>query len=349
MPSTRRKTGLFGWVQRIALALGVMVVLTIAIGAAYEAWVRSTLPARFPAPGRLVDVGGGRRIHIDCRGVGSPTVVLQSGLDANGSLAWSRVREPITAVTRTCAYDRAGIMWSDPAAGPHGARLATSDLHAALAAAGERAPLVLVGHSLGGPLIMDYVHRYPADVAGVVLVDASHPDQVRRFRAAGLPYALPATGPLKLLAALSWTGWTRLPVGGALANLPPAAARAGAAWQFRSMGAALAELDALEIILAQGGTLRSLGPRPFGARPLVVLTAMKPATAATLKSQKLTAAQGALMQATWKSMQDDEASWSTRSRHVIAPDSTHYIQLDRPDLVVAAVTDVVGQVRSGVH
>ena len=71
-----------------------------------------------PAPGKLVEVEDGRRIQIDCRGEGSPTVVFQSGGDLMGALGWQPVMERVSAKTRACAYSRAGILWSDPARGP---------------------------------------------------------------------------------------------------------------------------------------------------------------------------------------------------------------------------------------
>ena len=169
----RRRAGVWRWIGRGALAVLLLVVLVIAGGAGYEQWARSTARTRFPPPGKLVDVGGGRRIHLDCQGQGAPTVVLISGLDNNGALAWSAVRDRISPFARVCAYDRAGIMYSDPAPAAHDARLSTADLHAALKGAGETGPFVMVGHSLGGPYIDDYLHSYPADVAGVVFVDAS--------------------------------------------------------------------------------------------------------------------------------------------------------------------------------
>jgi len=111
----------------------------------------------FPLQGKLVDIGG-RRIQLDCRGTGSPIVIFESGLDINGSLSWSAVHDEIAKTTRACAYSRAGIMWSDPKDGPQNAKTIAEDLHAALAAAGEKPPFVLVGHSLGGPYIMTYTN-----------------------------------------------------------------------------------------------------------------------------------------------------------------------------------------------
>ena len=329
------------WAGRIALGVLALVLVALAGGAGFEAFARQQARTTFKPPGRLVDIGGGRKIHVDCRGQGAPTVILESGLDSGGSLAWSKIHDRIAAGTRTCAYDRAGIMWSDPGPAPRDAEAVSDDLHATLNAIGEKAPVVLVGHSLGGPFVMSFTRKHGDQVAGVVFVDASHPDQVARMKAAGVNYPEPPAV-LKALAALTWTGWTRIPSDeGAVANMPPAAAAASKAHMATSLPGAMKELDSVDASFAQGGRLRSLGDRP-----LVVLTALKPLPAEALAQLNMTRADAGRMQAAWKALHADEASWSSRSRHQLVPDASHYIQYDRPDVVVAAVEEVVADVRA---
>src|SRR5262245_49846569 len=164
------------WAKRIGIGIGALVVLATLFGAAAEAVMRARAGRQYPALGRLVDIGG-RRIQLDCRGSGSPTVVLESGLDTYGSLSWALVHDSIATTSRTCAYSRAGIMWSDAPAGALDSKTVAEDLHSALTKAGERAPFVVVGHSLGGPYALILTGLYPAEVAGLVFVDASHPNQ----------------------------------------------------------------------------------------------------------------------------------------------------------------------------
>ena len=142
----------------------------------------------------LVDIGG-RRLHVSCTGTGSPTVVLEAGL-GDSSETWKAVRPAVAGFTRVCAYDRAGKGTSDPDPRPEfrTSRVIVDDLSRLLRAAPVSGPYVLVGHSLGGAHIRLYASRFPKDVVGMVLVDASHEDQIARFTATGSPLPLPVAG-----------------------------------------------------------------------------------------------------------------------------------------------------------
>lgn len=330
------------WLRRLVLGIAGLLVLAVLVGAGYETAGRRRARQDFPPAGRLVDIGG-RRMQIDCRGSGAPTVVFESGLDIFGSLAWSAVHDSVAHTTRACAYSRAGVMWSERAPGRRAATEVADDLHATLVAAGERAPYVMVAHSLGGPFVMTYTRKHGGDVAGLVFVDASHPDQVSRLRAAGMTSVADAMRPLRLVALFAPLGIPRLIAGrdSGMPNEPPAAVRAAAAYMPLSLPAALAEADAIDTSFAEAGSLRTLGDRP-----LVVLTAMAPMSAEERAAMKMTPAQARQAQDVWKSLQDEEASWSSHSRHQLVPDSHHYIQFERPDIVIAAVREVVDTVRA---
>jgi pimeloyl-ACP methyl ester carboxylesterase len=329
------------WAKRIAVVIGGLIAVLILAGVGYEQFMRWRAAGEFPVQGRLLDIGG-RRMQIDCRGNGTPTVVFEAGLDTMGSLSWSAVHDAIAATTRACAYSRAGVMWSEPRTGKFEAEGEARDLHALLTAAGERVPLVMVGHSLGGPYIMDFTRLYPQEVAGLVFVDASHPDQIERMNQAVGKKLEGGETLFKVASALSWTGIPRL-IAAHTENrtIPPRAKRAEDAYLSRSLAAALQELQSLGATLATAGQLRQLGDRP-----IVVLTATKPLPSDALKSLKLTDEQGLRIRTVWTAMHDDEASWSHHSRHELVPDASHYIQFDRPDVVIAAVREVVGEVRS---
>ena len=332
------------WPKRIALGVVAVIALTALAGAGFEGFSRAAAAKSFTAPGRLVNVGSGRRLQLDCRGLGSPVVIFESGLDTLGSLSWTRVHNEVAKTTRACAYSRAGIMWSDRATGAFDARREAGDLHKALATAGEKPPYVMVGHSLGGPYVLTYTGQYGSDVAGVVFVDASHPDQVSRLHNVIGRDLNEGAGLIKAADSLAWSGAVRLfaPKGSVTPDhAPPHTTLVATAWQPQSVHAAVRESDSLSETLAIAGQYRRLGDRP-----LVVLTRTATAPPEALKAMKLSADQGRRLDAEWRAMQDDEATWSSRSRHRVVPDASHYIQFDQPQFVIAAVRDVVGQVRA---
>ena len=187
---------------------------------------------------------------------------------------------------------------------------------------------------------MVFTKRYDSEVAGLVFVDASHPEQVQRFKEVLGRTLEPPVGMIRAAATLAWTGIVRIAVrGGATDKV----GQTTAAYAPTSLGPMLEEMDAIDSTMAEAGTFRQLGHRP-----LVVLTAMAPTDTNQLKQMKMSREESVKFQAAWKTMHDDEASWSTQSEHIIVPDATHYIQYDRPDIVIAAVRKVVGLVRNPV-
>ena len=130
-------------------------------------------------PGRLVGIGAGRSLFLECVGSGTPTVVLEAGFGGD-SFSWQEVQRRLGRTTRTCAYDRAGLGNSVALPGVHDARNEISDLQRLLQSAHLDPPYVLVGHSYGGLLVRLFARAHPAEVGGAVLVDAMGRDQTRR-------------------------------------------------------------------------------------------------------------------------------------------------------------------------
>src|SRR5215213_6497631 len=165
--------------RRIGMALLGLIVVLLALavlGAIYQAIATELAERAYPPPGEMVDVGG-YSLHINCTGQGSPTVILDAG-SGLFSAQWVRVQQEVSDTTRVCAYDRAGMGWSEMGPDPRDAKQITSELHNLLKGAGIKGPYVLVGHSFGGMYMQTYANRYPDEVAGVALVDSStDPDQ----------------------------------------------------------------------------------------------------------------------------------------------------------------------------
>ena len=170
----------------------------------------------YPPPGQMVDVGG-YRLHINCTGSGSPTVVIESGW-GDSSASWGWVQPEVAKTTRICTYDRAGMGWSEASPEPRTAREFAKELHTLLAKANEPGPYVLVGHSMGGYTVRVYAHDYPEEVAGLVLID---PQDLSTSDAA-TPKPAPKPGGTSLPALLARIGLVRLLAGplGSIENLP---------------------------------------------------------------------------------------------------------------------------------
>jgi pimeloyl-ACP methyl ester carboxylesterase len=327
-------------IRQVAAALAALSLLAALGGALREPGVRRRAVAQFPMRGRLVDVGGGRRIQIDCRGQGTPTIVLEAGLDPYGALGWAPVHDSLAAITRTCAYSRAGILWSDPAPGRFRVARAAADLHQALLAAGERAPLVMVGHSIGAPYVMTFAARYPADVAALAFIDGSHPAQVARLTAAR---AYPGAPVLALVQVASRLG-PPLAAVGALRLVPHFAglsrwpAELAQRYQAIAPGSVAAMLrEARETAATLAAVARDTA---LGDRPLLVMTALRPRQGAPagFEARRLHA---------WGALHDDATRWSSRGRQVRVRDAGHYIHHDQPGLVTRELARRVAEIRRG--
>lgn len=295
-----------------------------ALGCSYQTVQSSLDHSTDEMPGRAYDIGG-RRLHLNCTGAGSPTVVLQNGLGET-SAHWAWITRTVAADTRVCAYDRAGQGWSDDAAAPQNALAIAADLHTLLERANEPGPYVLVGHSTGGPYMMTYAAQYPKDVAGLVLVDATSP---RAF--AELPDFSGTNATMRRLfgpaSSLSRLGLAQLFGAGAGAGLPaPAADQVDAfATSTRNIRGQLEELSTLAESLSQSGKLTDLA-----GKPLAVVTA------------------GEGQQAGWAAAQDRLATLSTNKVHRVVPATHGSLLLDETDSAhtVRAIADVVRSIRT---
>src|ERR687894_428130 len=323
--------------RRIGRALLVLVVafLVLAVaGAIYQAIATELAERAYPPPGEMVDVGG-HSLHINCAGRGRPAVVLDAG-SGGFSAQWVRVQQQVSVTTRVCAYDRAGMGWSEMGPEPRGAERITGELHALLKGAGIEGPYVLVGHSFGGLYARTYAARYPDEAAGVVLVDSSSPKQAGHqpaTRDSDEPQKrAPAVVPR--LARLGVSLLARLGVVRLLSELDPASPELPP--QQRAQIDALTpstrqwSTSALEF-LAPTQTLRPGSPGSLGNKPLAVVTAPKQAEPG------------------WLKLQDKLATLSPNSIHRVVKGATHTSLLyDRSDAQAssAAIVDVVAAVRN---
>lgn len=180
-----------GWrLLRLVGAVGVGLALGFSLSVlqsgGWEGWLgrRGIVPG-YGDSGRAIPALEGRHLYVDCRGSGSPTVVLEAGIGSDAR-SWGTVFPALAGTTRTCTYSRVN-RWGSDARDTHTVAEATDDLRAALASAGERPPFVLVGHSLGDVYVRVFAGLHPGEVAGLVLVDPFGPDRFRRLIALAPP------------------------------------------------------------------------------------------------------------------------------------------------------------------
>jgi pimeloyl-ACP methyl ester carboxylesterase len=289
-------------------------------------------------------------LNLDCSGEGSPTIILESGL-GGPALEWARVQPEAAKFAHVCSYDRAGYGWSQPGPQPRTVSQNAKELKMLLDAGGEEGPYVLVGHSLGGFIVRAFTHLYPAPVAGLVLVDASHEDEEDRINGL-LPDEIKAKEkqndewnaklnrvltPLRIYlgiqrfeVAMGWAGRLVLPLElrrellylQQRPNERNAVASESASWS-----------ENVTEVRAAGD---------FGDRPLIVLTAGKPYPVDPLLTKEQMERQNNL----WiHVLSVQEAHLSTRGKQIIVSDSTHMIPYDRPDAVIAAIHEVWSEVQ----
>ena len=326
-------------VEQVVLSIVILVALAIAGYTAFNAIAVHSFWARNPAPGKLVDVDG-YRMYIDCAGSGSPTLILEAG-GQNDSTIWNGVQPALSKTTRVCSYDRAGFGWSDTRPTPRDADHIAAELHRLLLRAGIAGPIVLMGHSIGGIYIRDYVIHYPADVAGLVFVDSSTPFQdknpafIRAAQAGGnSSFATPAW----LFNVALIVGVPRL-LGMCKGEPGPEATlnklRAEDICRLRT--AAFSEVEDENFHLSSQQTLSSSS---FGTFPILIIS-HDPAKSLPAKPSEADLDR----QNAWGQMQDDLKNLSTRSRRIIAKNSSHHVMLDRPDLIEKEVPAFIEQIR----
>jgi pimeloyl-ACP methyl ester carboxylesterase len=334
--------------EALLIVAAILVLLPLA-GFFYQKLGAVADFRRHPSPGRLVDVGG-HRLHLLDSGAGHPTVLFESGLPGS-VLSWFHVQQELARLVRVVSYDRAGLGWSDAGPEPRTAGRIVDELHRLLELANVPPPYILVGHSFGGLTTRLFASRFPDEVAGLVLVDPVGPEEwsplserERRRLAGGAKLCRRA-------ALLARFGVTRL-VG--------LLVRAGAHRLAR-----FAVLFISNGVLADSGsTIGPLAKLPAEQRSIVGMFWMQPKFYAAMAGQVESLPESASQVARAADTLDPKpvivisaanteparlaeqiatARLSSCGKHLVARKSSHWVQLDEPELVIGAVLGVIAE------
>ena len=255
-----------------------------------------------------LDVGG-RKMHVLCVGptdTGKPTVIFESGLGGDAG-QWSDVIHELNGSTRVCAYDRAGVGNSEPAAVGRTTEDQVADLRGLLAVAKVPPPYILVGYSLGGWNVMVHADAHPTDVVGAVMVDVRPPATSQE----------------------------------SLKVLPPASAtESEAIKEAREDSTTFASDPTLnpEGLRIGDSAAQALATKGFGAKPLIVLAAAD----TSVVTEGFEPALAAKLDKIWWDLQGELASRSTKGRLVKVENATHEMPFERPDVVADAINEILG-------
>lgn len=296
------------------------LLLTLSVvGFVFQSYSSYVDMQRFPPEGSLVDIGG-YRLHAQVFGKGNTTIILDAGM-GDSLLAWSKVIPDISGVAKVFAYDRAGLGWSEKSPLPRSSLQVVEELYLLLEKSNIKGPFILVGHSFGGLNMQLFAKKYPDDVAGLVLVDSAHENEMDK---------IPKTNSLgkMIIKAGMWAapiGIPRLYL--SLNNPAEQAVKSTVKHQYTSIDESAMFADSMAILKET--------KRGFGKLPLTVIARNHPS--AILEQKKNTS----LRNLEWAKLQEDLVQRSLNSTLIFSESKQHSIHRSQPRIVIEAIKQMV--------
>lgn len=307
-----------GHCTRRAIALGALAMLVCASVSAVEDAPPLDFSFTQQPPGRLVMIDG-FRLHVDCQGDGPVTVLFEAGLGGS-SLEWKPIQRVLSERSRACLYDRGGYGWSDRSPFRRDARQLAIEADQLLAALNVDGALILVGHSFGGFIIRLLAQRRADSIAGMVLVDASHEDQLRKLE--------------------KISGMSMMPRDASFVVSPVAIPQALPSTIQRQIAAFSRMRKTYSALHAEMRYFRQSAEQVRQARELMTFPVVVLRRGTDLYAHDK---QGAQKTAAWEELQQDLARISTSGRVLVAERSGHHVHADQPELVVDAIGSLLDE------
>ena len=311
-------------------SLVIASVAIFAVPALSNLIVNAVLRARYPVPGAFYSVNG-RPIHMYCTGRGFPTVVLDAG-GGNDWLIWQKVQPAVAKTQRVCSYDRAGTGWSEIQPGVQDAKNIAIELHQLLKQAGEKEPFVLAAASVAGFYARQYADDFPTEVAALVLVDSSTPEQIAEIP--GSEYSPQLINKKHREVRLEWwkevSGWALLR-GICEPEIEPGLEEYRNVARSEVCRPAYAMSWRGEADQFWNSASEAARARCCNDLPLLIISQ---------DPDNSRSSQPALIRPIWNSLQERLKTLSPRSRRIIARGSGHAVMIDRPDVVIRGIQQI---------
>lgn len=285
-----------------------------------------SLSFAYKPPGKMVDIGT-HKMHLNCQGRYSPTIIIDSGL-GGFSLEWVTLQKQLSKYNRVCTYDRSGYGWSEESPNPRTSKEIAKELYALLMADNVPGPYVMVGHSFGGYNIRYFSSQHPNLISGLVFVDASHPEQYKRMPQKKNDLVI-ETDPQRRVAQVQMARPS-------LSKNYPEDTKNAAYYLLSMFKSKKTQLLELEQFITSAKQVLQHNYLPDV--PVTVITRGKrvwPMNSFGDKSEKV-----------WQELQDELAELGRTSRHLIAFQSGHSVHLDEPSIVYHAILDMVASSRN---
>ncbi|MBP6870349.1 alpha/beta hydrolase [Candidatus Babeliales bacterium] len=331
-----------GIFMTVLKGIGITIVVLVGLGLSYQYIATKLDQQKYPAVGKMVDIGGYKLHMIDSgKNYKGPVIVMDGGAGCN-ALDWALVQPEIAKFARVITYDRAGYGWSDASPLERTSENIVEELRTMLKNAGIQGPYILVGHSFGGFNMQLFAAKYPGEVAGLILVDSSSEDAFEKYQ----KDFVPNTSSMWTYLALTYIGISRLMQYLSsvkamndlyLAKYPLCIKNILKAQRLSTkfVVANVYEGLSLEKNCQQ---LQQVG-KSFGDMPLTVIRAGKPMIEKPITgviSQELMDK----INKVWLEIQADLLKKSSRGKQLIAENSGHLIPYDQPEIIVEAVQGI---------